>query len=166
MIRHLMAATALLATSALAAPADTVLLHGRIITADANDSVVQALAISGGKIAAVGSDASISALIGPKTKVIDLKGRAATPGLIDTHAHILSTGLGELNEIALGGARSQATNGDKDARIFLRADKAVAYGELMEVMNLLRGAGFLKVALVGRSGSVALRGVEAATDDA
>ncbi|WP_303808308.1 amidohydrolase [Sandarakinorhabdus limnophila] len=106
MIRHLMAATALLATSALAAPADTVLLHGRIITADAKDSVVQALAISGGKIAAVGSDASISALIGPKTKVIDLKGRAATPGLIDTHAHILSTGLGELNQIALGGARS------------------------------------------------------------
>ena len=59
MIRHLMAATALLATSALAAPADTVLLHGRIITADAKDSVVQALAISGGKIAALGSDAAI-----------------------------------------------------------------------------------------------------------
>ena len=44
---------------------------------------------------------------------------------------------------------TQATKGDKDARIFLRADKAVAYGELMEVMNLLRQAGYLKVALVG-----------------
>ena len=100
------AAFTLLATPTLAAPADTVLLHGRIITADAKDSVVQALAISGGKITAVGSDAAIAKLVGPKTKVIDLKGRAATPGLIDTHAHILSTGLGELNQIALAGAKS------------------------------------------------------------
>jgi predicted amidohydrolase YtcJ len=106
MIKHFMAAAAMLATSALAAPADTVLLHGRIITADAAGSVVQALAISRGTIAAVGSDAEISAMIGPKTRVIDLKGRAATPGLIDTHAHILSTGLGELNQIPLAGARS------------------------------------------------------------
>jgi biopolymer transport protein ExbD len=42
-----------------------------------------------------------------------------------------------------------AANGDKSTPIFLRADKAVPYGELMEVMNLLRAAGYLKVALVG-----------------
>src|SRR5215471_118200 len=42
-----------------------------------------------------------------------------------------------------------AAKGDKDTRIFLRADKAVPYGELMEVMNLLRAAGYLKIALVG-----------------
>jgi len=41
------------------------------------------------------------------------------------------------------------TRGDKQTRIFLRADKNVGYGELMDVMNLLRGAGYLKVALVG-----------------
>ncbi|MER8658229.1 TonB system transport protein ExbD [Mesorhizobium sp. M0847] len=41
------------------------------------------------------------------------------------------------------------TKGDKQIRIFLRADQAVGYGELMEVMNLLRGAGYLKIALVG-----------------
>ncbi|MEI9417857.1 TonB system transport protein ExbD [Mesorhizobium sp. Cs1321R2N1] len=41
------------------------------------------------------------------------------------------------------------TKGDKQTRIFLRADKAVAYGDLMEAMNLLRAAGYLKVALVG-----------------
>jgi biopolymer transport protein ExbD len=41
------------------------------------------------------------------------------------------------------------TKGDRQTRIFLRADKAVGYGELMEVMNLLRGAGYLKIALVG-----------------
>jgi biopolymer transport protein ExbD len=50
---------------------------------------------------------------------------------------------------ALGPALGAATKGDKDARIFVRADKVVPYGELMEMMNLLRAAGFLKVALVG-----------------
>jgi biopolymer transport protein ExbD len=49
----------------------------------------------------------------------------------------------------LGVALSQATNGDKGTRIFLRADKGVSYGDVMEVMNLLRTTGFLKVALVG-----------------
>ena len=42
-----------------------------------------------------------------------------------------------------------AAKGEKDTLIFLRADKTVPYGELMEVMNLLRTAGYLKVALVG-----------------
>ena len=50
---------------------------------------------------------------------------------------------------ALGDTLAQAAQGDRNARIFLRADKAVSYGDLMEVMNLLRAAGFLKVALVG-----------------
>jgi len=49
----------------------------------------------------------------------------------------------------LASALTGAASGDKNTRIFLRADKAVPYGEVMEVMNLLRGAGFLKVALVG-----------------
>jgi biopolymer transport protein ExbD len=49
----------------------------------------------------------------------------------------------------LSAALEHTTNGDKQARIFLRADKVVPYGELMEVMNLLRAAGFLKIALVG-----------------
>ena len=48
----------------------------------------------------------------------------------------------------LGGTLDNATKGQKDTRIFLRADKAVPYGEVMEVMNLLRTAGYLKVALV------------------
>jgi biopolymer transport protein ExbD len=49
----------------------------------------------------------------------------------------------------LDAALVAAANGDREARIFLRADKSVPYGELMEVMSLLRGAGFLKIALVG-----------------
>ncbi|MCX5479121.1 TonB system transport protein ExbD [Kaistia geumhonensis] len=41
------------------------------------------------------------------------------------------------------------TSGNREERVFLRADGAVAYGELMQVMNLLRSAGYLKIALVG-----------------
>ena len=50
---------------------------------------------------------------------------------------------------ALAGALDQATAGDKQQRVFLRADKTVHYGELMSLMNELRGAGYLHVALVG-----------------
>jgi biopolymer transport protein ExbD len=49
----------------------------------------------------------------------------------------------------LGPALAAATKGDTDTRIFLRADKSVPYGEIIEVMNLLRVTGFLKIALVG-----------------
>ena len=50
---------------------------------------------------------------------------------------------------ALAATLGQSTERDKETRIFLRADKAVPYGEVMEVMNVLRDAGFLKIALVG-----------------
>jgi biopolymer transport protein ExbD len=46
-------------------------------------------------------------------------------------------------------ALDRITEGDKETRIFLRADKLVDYGQFMEVMNLLRDAGYLKIALVG-----------------
>ncbi len=49
----------------------------------------------------------------------------------------------------LGSALDAATSGDKQQRVFLRADKAVPYGELMGVMNAMRAAGYLKVGLVG-----------------
>ena len=51
--------------------------------------------------------------------------------------------------IGLTGALDVATSGKKSDPVFLRADKTVPYGELMDVMNLLRNAGYLKVALVG-----------------
>ncbi|HLN07704.1 MAG TPA: TonB system transport protein ExbD, partial [Xanthobacteraceae bacterium] len=48
----------------------------------------------------------------------------------------------------LGPALDQFTTGDREQRIFLRADKSVPYGEVMRVMNAMRAAGYLKVALV------------------
>lgn len=50
---------------------------------------------------------------------------------------------------ALAASIDRQTGGKKDTRIFLRADKAVDYGHFMEIMNLLRDAGYLKIALVG-----------------
>ena len=61
----------------------------------------------------------------------------------------LSVGNDTVGRGALAAVLDANTNGHKDARIFLRADKLVPYGEVMQVMNLLRAAGYLKVALVG-----------------
>jgi biopolymer transport protein ExbD len=66
----------------------------------------------------------------------------------------LSVAVGEdvIARDALAATLDTATKGRKDERIFLRADKAVSYGELMKVMNTLRNAGYLKIALVGLDG--------------
>jgi predicted amidohydrolase YtcJ len=86
--------------------ADLILLHGSILTVDANDSIAQAIAIRRGIILKVGSDAEIQALAAPGAKVIDLLGRTATPGLIDTHAHIADGGVEELYGVTLSDATS------------------------------------------------------------
>jgi biopolymer transport protein ExbD len=61
----------------------------------------------------------------------------------------LALGDAPVARAGLAPTLDQATGGDKSQRVFLRADKAVSYGDLTQVMNLLRAAGYLKVALVG-----------------
>jgi len=88
---------------------------------------------------------------------VDLPGSTAAAGprpdkpLYVTVGEDLSISLGEdkVEREALGSRLDAATGGDKAERIFLRADKTVAYGDLAAAMNLLRAAGYLKVALVG-----------------
>jgi biopolymer transport protein ExbD len=63
--------------------------------------------------------------------------------------HSLALGDDVVPEEGIGPALDVASGNDKDQRIFLRADKQVDYGMLMQIMNKLRGAGYLKVALVG-----------------
>lgn len=73
--------------------ADLVLLGGKVITVDPADAIVQAVAVRGGRIQAIGTDDQIRAMVGPATQAIDLKGRAVTPGMIDAHCHLQIQGL-------------------------------------------------------------------------
>jgi len=66
--------------------------------------------------------------------------------------HTLALGNDPIAPGRLAEAIEAATKADRQQRVFLRADKSVPYGELMQVMNLLRRAGYLKVALVGLEG--------------
>jgi predicted amidohydrolase YtcJ len=73
--------------------ADLALTNGRIFTADPARSWAAALAVRDGRIVAVGGDPVIRPLIGPRTRVIELRGRTVTPGFQDAHAHPLHAGL-------------------------------------------------------------------------
>jgi predicted amidohydrolase YtcJ len=88
--------------------ADLILLHGQVLSVDAHDSVAQAIAVRHGVILKVGSDSEVQALAASNAQVIDLKGRTATPGLIDTHAHIADGGVDELYGVKLSDATSVA----------------------------------------------------------
>jgi predicted amidohydrolase YtcJ len=102
-----MAASGVARAAAPAEP-DLILFHGRILTVDPHDSVVQGLAIRDGKIIAAGSDRDMLRLAGAATRRIDLHGRTATPGLIDSHAHIADAGVVELYHVDLGDASTIA----------------------------------------------------------
>lgn len=77
-------------------PADLVLTGGRIATMDAVRSWATALAARGGRIVAVGPDSAVAAHVGPKTRVIELRGRTVTPGFGDAHVHPVHGGLARL----------------------------------------------------------------------
>jgi hypothetical protein len=94
-----------IASGAQAAPADLVLRNGKIVTMDAKNPQGQAVAITGDKITAVGSNAAIERYVGSKTRVIDLHGDLAIPGFNESHGHF--TGLGSsLTQLKLMGVPS------------------------------------------------------------
>jgi predicted amidohydrolase YtcJ len=86
-------ATAAAQTQPAGRPADLVLTNGRIVTVEEQQPEVQAMAVNGDTIVALGTSAEIQRYVGPGTKVIDLKGALATPGLMEGHAHF--TGVGD-----------------------------------------------------------------------
>jgi adenylyltransferase/sulfurtransferase len=75
-----------------AAPADLVFRNGPIVTVSDKFAVAEALAVRGNSILAVGGDKEVSKHIGAGTKVVDLKGRSVSPGLIDAHSHPIAFG--------------------------------------------------------------------------
>lgn len=74
------------------APADLVLTNGKIVTVDSLQPEVQALAVRGDTIAALGTSEDIAAYIGENTEVIDLEGQLAIPGFIEGHGHFMGIG--------------------------------------------------------------------------
>lgn len=106
----LLAAALLLSPPAapLAAPppaADLVLSGGRIVTLDPARPEAEALAVAGGRVLATGSAAEIAPRIGTATRVVDLAGRLAIPGFVDSHAHLHGLGRAHL-QLALASAQS------------------------------------------------------------
>ena len=84
---------------------DIVLVNGRIATVDDQFRFVQALAITGERITAAGSNGDIRRLASPATRIIDLEGRTVIPGLIDNHSHWIRAA--EHNELRFDGITSR-----------------------------------------------------------
>jgi hypothetical protein len=81
------------AAPGFAQPADAIYHGGDVVTVDDRNPTAEALAVRGGKIAAVGKKDIVLKLKGEKTKLIDLKGKAVVPGFIDAHGHMLNVGI-------------------------------------------------------------------------
>ncbi|MFE7614113.1 amidohydrolase [Streptomyces sp. NPDC057496] len=73
--------------------ADLVFLGGRVVTVDAEFSVASALAVTGGTISAVGGRDDVAPLVGPDTRVVDLRGATLLPGINDSHLHACAFGM-------------------------------------------------------------------------
>ena len=80
------------AAASQVASADLVLRGGTVATVDVTIGNVEALAVNGYRVAAVGSNDEIAAYIGPETEVVELNGRFVMPGFIEGHGHFLSLG--------------------------------------------------------------------------
>lgn len=77
--------------------ADLIITNGNIISVDNQNTIIEAVAISADTIMDIGSSKQIAEYIGENTKVIDLKGKTAIPGFIDSHAHLIGTGKAQIN---------------------------------------------------------------------
>jgi predicted amidohydrolase YtcJ len=102
-----LAASCLLVAPAAAQPADLVIWGGPIHTGAAKTPQAQAVAVRDGRIAYVGDRAGAKASVGPRTRIVDLKGAALFPGFTDAHAHLRGVGERELS-LNLEGSKSAA----------------------------------------------------------
>ena len=112
-------------------PADLVLVGGRVATMDPARSWATALAVRGGRIMDVGDDAAVRRHVGPRSRVIELRGRTVTPGFGDAHVHPIHAGLDRLR-CELHGSHGQET--------YLRIVAAYATSHPMEPW--IRGGGW------------------------
>ena len=99
---------------------DLILRNGRITTLDRSKPIASAVAMQDGRFCAVGTDAEVMALAVAGTRVIDLQGRPALPGLCDNHTHVVRGGLNYNMELRWDGVPSLA-----DAMAMLKAQVAI-----------------------------------------
>lgn len=86
----------------MSSAADLIVVNGRVLTMDEANPKAEAVAIKDGVLVAVGDRASVEALKGPGTEVIDAGGATVLPGFIEAHMHLFS-GAAELAHLQLGG---------------------------------------------------------------
>jgi hypothetical protein len=110
--------------------ADVVLLNGRVITFDNEDTRAEAVAVSGSRIIFVGSSQEAKQFADESTKVLDLGGKVLLPGFIDAHTHFIQMGM-TFDMVNLRNARSLSEALEK---VRERASK-IAKGELVIGMN-------------------------------
>ena len=115
------------AQRAATAPADMILVNGRVYTVDDNRPIVTAFAVRNGRIVFAGAESEVRTFAGPRTKVLDAKGATVLPGLIDAHAHLLGLG-NSLRNVQLAGSR---TYDEVIAKVVERA-KTMKPGEWIE----------------------------------
>ena len=113
--------------------ADKILINGKVLTVDANDSIVEAVAIKDGRFLATGTTDDIKGLAGPDTNVMDLDGKTVLPGIIDSHTHpsMLASHLTEIN------CRSPEVKGVEDIKQMVKAR-----AQEFEPGKWIRGANF------------------------
>ena len=118
------------------ATADIIFTGGQVHTVNTTNDIVEAVAVGGGRILAVGSTAEIRALAGSGTREIELRGRSLLPGFIDAHCHLTGLGMAMVSidckapgmhidrGPAEGGLRAcgDPAAGDVDSRARLRPD--------------------------------------------
>lgn len=95
-IQRLLVATLAFSSVEAMAAADLLLFNGKVFTAEPGQPLAQAVAVAGGKILRVGSDAEVKALADADTRLIDLAGKVLMPGMIDSHSHPIMGALASL----------------------------------------------------------------------
>ncbi|HLF20839.1 MAG TPA: amidohydrolase family protein, partial [Bacteroidota bacterium] len=108
MYRTLIFSTAIMVSLSLAQNqvADVVFSNAKVWTVDKSKPTAEAVAVLGGKILAVGSNAEIKKTVGKSTKVFDVKGKRMLPGFIDNHTHFMGGGF-QLQSVDLKDAKNE-----------------------------------------------------------
>jgi predicted amidohydrolase YtcJ len=125
--------------------ADLIVVNGNILTIDPLTPRASALAVGGGRVKALGTDAEIRALAGPGTRIIDAGGRLVLPGFQDTHIHLQDSGTRHALDVDLSGLTTIAELQEK-LGAFARANPARPwikghgwYSGIYNDKNLTRG---------------------------